>query len=87
MEDEEKGFATLVGIKNEDDALAEAAECADLFAFDRGYGRDGGAQQKWAGDAEVLERLADDAWRERGEVGEDVGELGHRFILTLSVSQ
>jgi hypothetical protein len=37
----------------------------------------GGAQQEGAGDANVLEGLADDAWLESGDVSGNVGQFGH----------
>ena len=76
MEDEEE-----VVVEAEDDALADAAERADGAAFDGLDAWDGGAKKEGRGDAEVFERLADDAGLQRGEVGGDVGELGHTEIL------
>ena len=48
------------------DALADAAEGADGFAFDGGERRVDGAEQEDAGEADALERLAEDAGLERG---------------------
>jgi hypothetical protein len=42
-------------------------------AFDLFDGWLNGAEEKWAGDADVREGLAYDAWLEGGEVGGDVG--------------
>jgi hypothetical protein len=78
VQDEEEFFVgVIVGVEDEDDALAEAAEALNYFAFNGMNGWDGGAKQKRAGDAQLLEWLADDAWRESGEVCGDVGKLGH----------
>ncbi len=52
-----------------------------VLAFDGLDAWDGGAQKEGRGDAQVFERLADDAGLQRGEVGGDVGELGHTEIL------
>jgi len=72
VEDQEE-----LAVKDEDDAFADAAKGKDLFAFERSDGWERGAEEEGAGDAEVLDRLAEDAGREGGEVGRDVGELWH----------
>ena len=59
------------------DALADAAECLDGAAFDACERRVDSAQQKDAGHANALKRLAEDARFERGDVGGDVGQLRH----------
>ena len=64
-------------VEADGDAFADAAQGAHFFAVDRGERRFDGAQQKWAGEAHALERLAQDARFERFDVDGDVGELGH----------
>jgi hypothetical protein len=57
VQDEEE-----VVLEAEDDAFADAAEGADGLAFDGGDAGIGRAEEERAGDAEVFERLAEDAW-------------------------
>ena len=80
VQDEEE-----VVIKGKHDALAEAAKFADGLAFDGVDARDGGAEEEWGGDAQVFERLTDYARGERGEVGRDVRELGHRLFEVAAI--
>ncbi len=63
------------------DAFADAAEFADGVAFGFGERRLGGAEQKRAREADALERLAEDARLQGGEVGGDVGEFRHAVRL------
>src|SRR5215469_4145554 len=64
-------------VETNGDALADPAERADGVAFGGREGLVGGAEEKGAVEADVLERLIEDAGLERGEVGGDVGEFGH----------
>ena len=59
------------------DALANAMEGTDGVAFDVLGSRLDGAEEEWAGYADLGEGLAYDARLEGGEVGGDVGEFGH----------
>jgi hypothetical protein len=77
VEDEEEFVLAAVGWEAEDDALADAAEGADGLAFDGGDGWDGRAEEEGRGDAEVFERLVEDARGEGCQVGRDVGEFRH----------
>ncbi len=68
-----------VVVEADGDALADAAHLTDVAAFDIGDGWLYGSEQERAGDADVFERLADDARSERVNVGGDIGELRHRL--------
>lgn len=59
------------------DAFAEAPEAENFFAEGSGKGRSDGAEEKGAGDADRLERLAEDAGVKSFEVDGDIGKLGH----------
>ena len=59
------------------DAFADEVEGADGVAFDLFDSWLYGAEEEWAGDADVGEWLAYDAWFKGGEVGGDVGEFRH----------
>ena len=72
MEDEPE-----IAIEAEYDAFADVAENQHGLPFCRGDGRIGSAQEKRAGDADVVERLLEHAWFEGGEVSGDVGEFRH----------
>ena len=67
-----------VPVEIEDDPLSQTAKSNDAPAFDRGDRRVKGPQQERAPEAQLRERLPDDARLERGQVGGDVGKLGHR---------
>jgi hypothetical protein len=67
-------------VEFEDDAFADAVEFADGVVFDLFDGGLDGAEEEWAGDADVGEGLAYDAGFEGGEVGRDVGEFRHGVI-------
>ena len=60
-------------VELEDDAFADAMERADGVALDVLDAWLDGAEEEWAGDAEVDEGLAEDAWLQCGEIGRDVG--------------
>jgi hypothetical protein len=77
VQDEEEVVVARLGSKDEDDSLADSPEGVDRFAFDRLDAGNGGAEEEWRGYAEVFERLAQHSWGKGGEVGRDVGELGH----------
>jgi hypothetical protein len=66
-------------LKTDGDALADAADFADGAAFSGFDGRVGGAQDEDAVQADTFEWLAEDSGLERGDVGGDVGELGHCY--------
>jgi hypothetical protein len=69
-----------LALEREHDALAEAPHGRDtpaLHGIDR---RRRGAQQERVRDDDALDRLADDARRERVAVGFEVGELGMRRL-------
>ena len=76
VQDEPEAVVELDG-----DALADAVEGADGVAFDGFDAGLDGAEQEWAGDADVGERLAYDAWLEGGEIGGDVGEFWHGNLV------
>jgi hypothetical protein len=59
------------------DAFADAMEGTDGVAFDIFDSRLDGAEEEWAGYADLREGLAYDARLEGGEVGGDVGEFWH----------
>ena len=69
-----------VVVEADGDALADAAQLADVRPSTSATAA-GRAQQKGAGDANMLERLADDALFERVDVGGDVGQLRHGYQL------
>src|SRR5215469_8326977 len=73
-----------VVVEADRDTLADAAKLADSVAFDAGDRRSYRAKDECAGDADVLEGLADDALFEGGDVGGDVGQFGHRWLPLLS---
>ena len=60
-------------VELEDNAFADAVKSADGVTFDLFDGRLHGAEKEGAGYTDVGERLANDAWLKRGEVGRDVG--------------
>ena len=66
VQGEKERFTGIVWIQDKDDAFAEAAQAANGLAFNGVDGRNCGAQKQWAGDAKLLERLADDTRCERG---------------------
>jgi hypothetical protein len=68
MEDEEEAVVEL-----EDDAFADASEGGDGVAFKVFDTWLDGAEEEGASDADVVERLTDDARGEGGEVGGDIG--------------
>jgi hypothetical protein len=82
MEDEPEAIVEL-----EDDSLADAMECADGVVFDLFDAWMDGAEEEWAGEAEVSEWLADDTWGEGGEIGGDVGEFRHVFGEMITVAR
>jgi hypothetical protein len=65
------------------DAFADAVQGADCVIFDFFDAGLDGAEEEWAGDADLGEGLAYDAWGEGREVGGDVGELGHLLVATI----
>jgi hypothetical protein len=64
-------------VEAEGDAFADAAKFADGVVVGVGDWRRCSAKQEGRGDADLLQRLVDDARFESGDVGGDVGELGH----------
>ena len=66
-----------VVLEAERDALAEAAQPADVFASERAERGLGRAQQEWAGQAHARKRLIQDAPLQRFDVQDDVGQLRH----------
>ena len=74
-----------VSFEADGDALADASNFADRPPFDGCDGRVDGAQEKDAGDAHVLERLAKDARLKRGDVGGDVGQFRHCYQIAAKV--
>ena len=66
-----------VAVQAERDALAEAAQAADVPAVRRGERRVHGAQEERAGQTHALERPIQDAPFQRLEVERDVGQLRH----------
>ena len=61
------GAAGGIAIKPDGDALSDASNFADRPPFDGCDGRVDGAEDKDAGNAHMLERLANDARLERGD--------------------
>ena len=59
------------------DALADAAHGNDLLALDRAQRRIDGAQQEDRAEPHPLERLAENASLDGGDVGGDVGQFRH----------
>jgi hypothetical protein len=82
MEDEPEAVVEL-----KYDSLADTVEGADGVVFYLFDARLDGAKEEWAGDAKVSEWLAQDAWREGGEVGGDVGEFRHVFGEMIPVAR
>ena len=72
MQDEPK-----IVFQTDRDAFADAAESQNLFSFGRPERRVGGAQEKWTGDSGLLQCLAEDAFFERLDVYDDVGQFRH----------
>ena len=66
-----------VVVQAERDALAEAAQAADVTAVRCGERRVHGAQEERAGQTHALERPIQDAPFQRLEVERDVGQLRH----------
>ena len=64
----------------ENDAFADAAHAADDLTVKRVDGRIDGPKNERAEEVNPLEALADDVARQRFEVDNDVGELGHSGI-------
>ncbi len=60
-------------VELEDDALADAVKSANSVAFGLFDAWLEGAEEKWTCNADVGERLANDAWLKRREIGRDVG--------------
>ena len=72
-----------IGVKGQDDPLADAADAANdpsLKGVDRRIDR---AQNEGAVKCEALEAAPDDVARQRLEVDDDVGQLGN---ITFSAS-
>ena len=67
-----------VTVEIEDDPFPQAAKADHALALDRGDRRVEGPQQERAPEAQLPERLPDDARLQRGQIGDDVGKLGHR---------
>jgi hypothetical protein len=65
VQDEEEWFTSFICVEDKNDAFAETPEAANGFAFNGVDRRNCCAQKERARDAELLQRLADDAWRER----------------------
>ena len=68
--------------KMPDDALADAGQVEDGFASEREEIGLDGADEEWAFDLDLFERLADDLRLQGDEVAGDVGELGHKVRKT-----
>ena len=66
-----------IAIEADGDAFADSAQLADAFAFGGANGWIDGTKEEWTRDADLFERLAEDAFFERFDVDDDVGELGH----------
>jgi len=66
-----------IAFQADGNALANAAEFADDAAVGIREWRKRGAKKKRGGDSNAHERLREDARFECGEVGDDVGKLGH----------
>jgi hypothetical protein len=79
MKDEPK-----ISLETDADSLSHAAELQHLFAGGFGEGRDCGAQEKRANNANSFERLAEDATFERFDVNSDVRKFGHVVSLLMS---
>ena len=73
MEDEPE-----VVFESDADALAEAHEFGDLFAFGGSNGRVGGAEQRGRDDTNARDALAEDSALQGLDVDDDIGKLGHR---------
>ena len=82
MKDEPEAVVEL-----EDDSLADAVEGADGVVVDFFDVWMDGAEEEGAGDAEVSEWLAYDAWGEGGEIGGDVGKFRHVFGEMITVAR
>jgi hypothetical protein len=61
----------------EHDSFAQSSQTGDRATFNRGNGRDCGAQEKGTGDAQGEQAAADDAAVEAVEVRGEIGQLGH----------
>jgi hypothetical protein len=66
-----------IAFNTDGDALADAAEGADGFAFNAGEGRIDGAEKEDGAEAHTVEGLGEDEGFESGDVGGDVGEFRH----------
>ena len=66
-----------IAFEADGDALADAPQLADRAALEVLKGRVHGAKEKRAGKANAFEGFVKDARFEGGEIGGDVGELGH----------
>ena len=72
MEDDEE-----VVLRRDRDALAETFDADDAFADEIGERRLDGSEQEGRREANLFDRLADDALPQRLDVDRDVRKLGH----------
>ena len=72
-----------IGVKGQDDPLADAADAANDLSLKRVDRRIDRAQNEGAVECEALEAAPDDVARQRLEVDDDVGQLGN---ITFSAS-
>jgi hypothetical protein len=71
VDDEEK-----VGVKGEDDALADPPHPADDLTLNGSDRRIDRAEDEWTMENETLEPASDDVTGQRLEVDDNIGELG-----------
>src|SRR3954453_14014198 len=76
MDDDEE-----IGFETDHNSLAEAADVDDAFASEIRWRRIDGAQHEWIAEAELEQRLIDDAFRDRLDVYGNVRQLGHCGII------
>jgi hypothetical protein len=77
VDDEEE-----IGVKREDDTLADTPHAADDLALNGIDRRIDRAENEWTVENETLEAASDDVTRQRLEVDDDVGELGDVIFST-----
>ena len=77
MTSQKQSAAGRLAFDSDGDPLPNASNFAHRAALDRGDRRINGTQEKNAGNANMLQRLANDARLKRRDVGRDVRQFRH----------
>jgi hypothetical protein len=70
-----------ISVEAESDSLSDTPQPEDSSAFHGGNGRVGSAEDEWTGKPHSLKRLARDSRFERADVGSDIRQLGHVYLI------